>query len=297
MNSSNNNTICNMKNFSNDLYDVILNIFRFSVFFLYIIWVLIAIIVKKFHRKQMVFLINLCAVGIFYCLSGFSTFFREPCVVPDLLECHVSLGIALYCIYYIAFPLSTVALHRMASTYFTDIDTRLKYNHILIVLLVIWLFPLMLTIAHMYAFKSKIFFSHLFHICVYDSFGSIEALIVYTVFCVILPNLIIIISYIFVLLRLYKIKKRVKTFSSEFSLEPPRITIQLVIYILTFEISCIANFILIYQTTLVGILVSDDLLKILRILRWLHHVCPLGLLYFHSELLKIYKNLIQKIRS
>jgi hypothetical protein len=126
-----------------------------------------------------------------------------------------------------------------------------------------------------------------------DSSGNIYALIFFTVVNLILPNVVILCTYFLVL---YKVRKLKKNVHSRGKIEPPRITIQLMIYITMYELNCAANFIMFMQTVMMYKLVSSEALVLLRISRWFHHFSPLALLYLHPVLLAKYRNAL-KLKS
>jgi hypothetical protein len=73
--------------------------------------------------------------------------------------------------------------------------------------------------------------------------------------------------------------------------DPPRITLQLIIYVLMFELNCATNIIVFYHSVLMRPIISDEMLQLLKIFRWFHHFSPLALLYLHPVMLKKYRSI------
>jgi hypothetical protein len=69
-------------------------------------------------------------------------------------------------------------------------------------------------------------------------------------------------------------------------MSPPRITIQLLIYITMFELHCLSNIMLYVQIGLQIQWLPEGIVVMMKIFKWLHHFSPLVLLYFHPALEK-----------
>lgn len=276
---------------SNDTYDIILNCLRISLFSLYVLWLIFALCIKELRNKQTSFLINLSIVGIIICLSGFVLYFTNTCTFIKDTLCHINTIMSLFVGYYSGYAISVLTMYRMACVYCVNITKTLKLRTIIIIILVSWILPLVFTFINIYAFKSQVYYNLVLFVCVYNASGQYDSFIFFALFSTVLPSLFILVSYIMVLIKLRRLRIKMGSAVKK-RLESPRITIQLVVYFLTFELSCVSTLVILYQTSLLIPIVSNNTLKILRLLRWFQHICPLGLLYFHPVFVKKYKLLI-----
>ena len=80
-------------------------------------------------------------------------------------------------------------------------------------------------------------------------------------------------------------------------MSPPRITIQLVVYIIMFELHCAANLVIFYQTVLMRPFAPDYIIMLMRVFKWFHHFSPLALLYFHPLMLRKFRGLVSSNQS
>jgi hypothetical protein len=300
MNTTGNTTEnCKTFLFSTDPFEVALNVFRILIPTLYIAWLLFAFCFKEMRNRQMAFLINLNAVGLMYSSTGIVFFFHDKCSIPTVQVCIAMSAIALFIYYYSGYAISALAMHRMLCCYLINIKTQLKCGVITIALLVTWLLPVSLALIHQFGFKSITYYSQKEVLCLYDPLGDVSSIIFLSIFSALIPNVLILTSYIMLVLKLrqMKLKSSNKTSVSLVSLEPPRITIQLIIYIISFEFNCITNIIDVYRYTLVDTIISREVSRWFRIFRWLQHICPLGLLYFHPVLIGKYKRFLKSLRN
>jgi hypothetical protein len=281
-------TKCSSFLYSTDPFDRTLNVLRIGTFKLYQIWLLFAFCFKEMRNKQMAFLINLNAVGLMYCFSGIIYFFHDNCSIPSVQVCIYMNVIGLFITYYSGYSISALAIHRMLCCYLINIRTQLKCIHITLALLLTWSVPLVLACIHQFAFRSITYYNKIEVLCLYDPQGDISSIIFFSIFSALLRNILILTSYILLLFKLRRIRNKLS--SSNKKLEPPRVTLQLIIYILAFEFNCTTNIIELYRHTLFSQLISRDSLRWIRLFRWFQHICPLELLYFHPVLLEKYKN-------
>lgn len=283
---------CSSTFFFTDPFHVILTVIRFSVGFLYILWIILATRIKEFHSKQMAFLYNLNLTGILYCMVGFSNFFHTNCSSSTKTMC---IFIAFYSIYnglLTGYSISAMALYRLCCVCILNLRKRLRIKHVIISIASIWLLTFIFTLKQFYWFNTtKIYFSQQYFFCLLDSSASFSSFIFFIFISIVVPNIVIFAAYIYSIYRVKQLKLHLKR---SVQLSPPRITFQLLIYIILFEISCISDILLFYQAVLLRPLFSDEFtaLNTLRICKWLHHISPLALLYTHPILLKKYRKIL-----
>lgn len=300
MNTTGNTTVkCIYYLYSTDPFDIALNVFRILIPSLYILWLLFAFCFKEMRNRQMAFLINLNAVGLMYSSTGIVFFFHDTCSIPTVQVCIAMSAIALFIYYYSGYAISALAMHRMLCCYLINIKTQLKCGAITIALMITWLLPLSLACIHQFGFKSITYYSKKEVLCLYDPQGDVSSIIFLSIFSALVPNILILTSYIMLVLKLRQMSMKLKSSNrtSLTSLEPPRITIQLIIYIISFEFNCITNIIDVYRYTLVDQITSREASRWFRIFRWVQHICPLGLLYFHPVLIRKYKSFYRRLRN
>lgn len=302
MNSTNTNvTKCIYYFFSTDPFEISLNVLRILMTSLYLLWLLVAFWFKKMRNRQMAFLINLNVVGLMYCAAGMIYFFHDTCSIPSTQKCVQLSAFSLFLYYYSGYSISALAIHRLLCCYLINIKTQLKCNTILTALLFTWLIPITLACIHQYGFKSITYYSKKEVLCLFDPQGDISSFIFFAFFSAFVPNVIILTCYIMLIIKLRQIRNRLqgsnRSSSALSNLEPPRITIQLIIYIIAFEFNSITNLIDVYRYTLFSQITSRETSRWFRQLRWIQHVCPLGLLYLHPVLLSKYTNFFRCFRK
>lgn len=271
---------------------IVINSFRFGIIFFYALWLIIALCVKELRNRQMAFLINISASGIYSSISVIYLIFRTSCSnePPEMITCFLLNLNTLFASYYTSYSFSALAVHRMICSYSLQLKKWLQWKFLIPSLALTWIFPYSLVLVQMFSFKSN-YYNQFLSACSYEIYSHIGSFIFYITFVIILPNVIILTSYLMVLIKLRNIKRR-SCASVSRVLEPPRITLQLCIYFIMFEIGSLSNLFLTFQRTQFVVKLSDDALVTLQVTRWFPGFCPLGLLYFHSSLLKKYKKLL-----
>lgn len=274
-----------------DFYNIAISTFRILSFLLNFLWLILAISIKEFHKPQMAFLFNLNAIGIFYCFIGVASFFWSTCHHYRLHMCYVYTFNGLFAATLSGYGLSAFAMHRLACYYFLRIETTFTKKLIAFFIISTWILPAVFSLIQLFAFDTNINELRAYNICVIES-KSLNAFIFFAFFNTILPNVLLITACV---LLAVKIKKRTKP-NSRTPIERPKLTAQLIIYVVMFEVSCIANLIIFYETVLRRHIISANGLNVMRMLKWLHHFCPLALLFFHPVMMKKYKRQLKLIK-
>lgn len=278
---------------STEPFKILINVFRFGIMFLYVFWLILALWIKEFQNRRMIYLINISACSIYASVSGIVLIFLTTCTnePPDMATClFINLN-NIFAGYYTGYALSALAVYRMICSYSVRLNKWLQWKFILPTLAFTWLFPFSLAFIQLFAFNSR-YYNDFLHVCSYEVSIHLNSFLFYILFAIVIPNVIILTSYLMVNIKLRNLKKRSGSYVPRLrNLEPPRITIQLIIYIIMFEVGCVARLLLQFQRTSFVIQVSKDVSMILQVLKWFPSLCPLGLLYFHPELLKKYKKI------
>lgn len=285
MNASlkNQTQICIYSIYLTDPYNLTLNILRITVFVLFILWAMIAIFVKKFRNRKMLFLYNLNLTSFLRAVNGMTNFFISSCDVLSSDFCLFQMLSNFFLTYLLAFSLCLFTLQRLACYYFNSVNIILTWKIISFSIALVWLLSAIFTVLHVYSFDVYIYYSSVIAQCTANATKNLSTMIVMSIFGLIIPNIIVITAYLMVVIRAKRLKKSLNSFES------PRTTIQLIIYIILFEVGTISNLIIVLQALYSEINVGY-LIQWARILRWLQCYCPLGLSFFHPALLKIYSS-------
>lgn len=281
---------------STDPFKIVINIFRFGILFLYILWLFITIWVKELRSRQMIFMINISACSVYSSAFGLALIFYITCSSerPTQLSCFMINFSNIFATYYTGYALCALALNRLVCSYGVQIKTWLKWKFILPIVAFTWIFPHLLALIQMFAFNS-IYFNNYLSICSDEVLTNLGSFIFYIIFAILLPNILVIVSYIMFLYKVREAKRKSSATSKK--LESPRITVQLIIYIAFFEIGSVARLLMQFQRTSLVFKVSGTVSMVLQIARWFHYLSPLGLLYLHPELLEKYKKMICCIKK
>jgi hypothetical protein len=279
--------------YKQDFYNVLLNILRISVFLLYFAWILIFIRFKELHSHQMVLMLNLSVMGIFYCLTGILAFFLTPCDQMSVNNCIILVILSLLRYYYASYSMSALSIHRLGTILVPNRTKMLKVFNICIVITVVWIIPLCLAIIQVCIFENKIYFDSKIADCVYDSSSDISGFMFFFVSGYIVPNLVIIAFDV------YEIKKTKESMTAigrnDYYRESLKTIIQLRVLFFMYQISCISNLFILYLSSY--LLTQNQLMPLFDILRWLFHVSPIGLLYSHPILIKKYNKLWNIVKN
>lgn len=153
--------------------------------------------------------------------------------------------------------------------------------------------PLLITLSNFFLFDINAYYAAFYQQCVFSTNDNVTQYVINVIAVYTISNLIVLIAYFWVLIKLRLQRKKL---NSSRNLTPPRITIQLVIYVITYEIGVIASFIQYTQIAFSKPFVSDQVMQWTRILRWAQHFCPIGLVYFHPIMLQKYKCFFNYLR-
>ena len=253
-----------------DSLNISLTVVRLSVAIFYIVWILFAIKIKEFHTKNMVYLYNLNAMGIVYCLIGLSSYLYTTCTVFDEATCAYSSFSSIFTSHMTGYGLSALTLFRLACFYKTDLKNKMNTKIIIITLALIWTLPTVFTFIQIFSFEAKSYFVKVLSICFLDS-RSDWSFIFYAFANAILPNFVIIVAYLGTFLKMKRIKRIRGNSSNQKPISPPRITIQLIVYVLLFELNCVSNLLGFYQAFMFRPIFPQEYLTVIRILKWLQH--------------------------
>lgn len=262
--------------YKNDAINISVTIIRTTALMLYLIWIIFGIKFKELHKRDMIFLYNLNLSGMLYGFLGSTNLLKKTCWVPTQIQCILTTLHVTFNSYLPGYCLSALFLYRLACVCYVNIRSELKWSRIILLLSITWLIPLILSVIHTFAFGSNFVYSKELATCIVID-KEYKQLIIFIIFGFIVPNLLIISSYTSVYFKLTKIRKNP---------EPLRITIQLILMIIFFEIYCITSLIAILQVDQTYKIIPKKWFNIIRVIRWIYYFCPLSLLYTHSVIIK-----------
>ena len=251
---------------------------------------------RELQDKKLIFLHNLNAIGFFYCIMSSSVFLTTTCTRHTGLFCAIQSVIFVYGSTLSGYGLSALAIFRLSCVLFYDLENKLTIMNLTFSLIAIWLTPLILNILQVVAFKTDFYFVQNIYICLHRDLSSNNYSFVYFV-CInaVIPNVLVIASYILTLRKIRRLRFSKNTMRP---IQAQNITLQLFIYIFVYELQCIANIIYYKQSVMMIQVVSDEILAFLKIVKFLHHLSPLGLIYFHPTMVrKLNRNANKKPES
>lgn len=284
-NTTNASESCYLALFSTDPLIMSLNIIKFVIFFLYIIWIIISLKIKEFHSKQMFFLYNLNFVGIFYLIYGLSITFYFTCYTPSKEMCFIQAIINMHIMYLNGYSIAALALHRLFCLYFVNLKSILTIRVMIISALILWNIPTVFAMVHLFVFKFVIYTGIYTQsgLCLFIIGDQPYVQYFFVIFGILVPNMIIITAYA---LAYFKIKSQAVLLQTRNDLHPPRLTLQIIIHVIMFEIDLVSSFLFLNLTATAQ---PFSFLPVFRILKWLIHFSPLAMMYFHPALIKKYK--------
>ena len=301
---NNNTLIGNQQCFSlfllSDIYNVILNVVRISMAILNVLWFILILRMKEFRSRKMVFLHNLNIIGLVYCINGIANYFYFTCTVLDELHCAIQ-GYGIWITNTLSnYGIIALAIYRLHFICAIDLNRKLSLKFIVTSLTIIWLLPFIFTFIQLYAFQTRFSFIKVYFICIMEAKNNYYAYAYFVAINVLLPNLVIIVTY---LILTNKPNNKIAPGSSSTGVRIARKNIraqifkfQVIVYVVCFEINCIANVLIYHHSVLMVPILSDQALAIVRILKWLHIICPIVMFYSNTLMIKKYKEIFTRIK-
>jgi hypothetical protein len=257
-------------------------------------WLALAIKLKEFHSKKLAFLNNLNAIGLYYCLSNAWLLFLTTCDTHSEAVCSMQALNFIYMANLSGYGLAALALYRLTCVCIVDLATKLNRVNVTLSIALIWLIPFVMSLIQCFAFKAKFYFAQVVNACAIDSSESVWSFVYFALTNAVLPNLVVLTAYFVGHYKMRALKQRA---NAKKPVNPPRTTIQLLLYILMFELHCGANLILFYQVVLMRPIVPDHIVGLMRLFKWFHHFSPIALLYLHPLLIKQFRCLVSRNQS
>ena len=221
-------------------------------------------------------------------MIAFLFLFSPTCDVVPYAGCLAQAFASFYTAHISAYGISALVLYRLACITYMDIKKRLNICWIIISISVIWLLPAVVVVVEILGFEAKIYYARIIFVCLMDSSKNFIPFYIDLFFSSVLPNILVLGAYF---ISIHKIRRIKKTSNAQKPLSPPKITIQLILFIIFFEMNCVSTAIIYYQTVLLQRVFPDELIRIVRLFRWIHHFSPLALLYFHPVMITKFKYL------
>ena len=268
MNSSqtatNSSIVCISVLFATDAYTVALNVIRILVSFFYVLWLILVFTIKEFRVKQMAFLHNLNLIGILYCITGLSYLFYTNCTELSDFICNIQAFNSMFVTVLSGYGLAALALYRLSCHCTPKLSTILSCTWLTISIGSVWILSIIFSLIQAFAFGKPLRYIKAYKLCLADSSKDIIPYLFFVTVVLILPNIVIIIAYIVSVrkTRQRKGKARIKTQTHSL-----RITVQLVVYIIAYELNCILTVITFYQQIMMVSIMPADFVQLTRILR------------------------------
>lgn len=279
-----NKTNCTLLLFSNDAGDILLNILRFTFFFIYLGWHYFAIKYKEFHKSSIAHLYNVAICSFIKASYGVHLTFLPKCFVPTDSYCYFQMFSSLFIMYISGYSISMLALFRLIIVYKATLSVSMQRKIVIITVFISWLLPIFFLLLCFIIFEPQSAYVQTYNLCM-AKIKFLTSAILLTIFCVfLLPNLTLIFAYVITLFKIRSLKRKAN--SNEIA-KAPRITLQLVIYIITFQITQVC-----YIFDMISVTKKIDfviLVQISKVLKWFQNYCSIGLLYFHPVMIQKYK--------
>jgi hypothetical protein len=287
---------CYLMLFTKDPIVMALNVIKFVALLLYLVWIIISFKVKEFHSRHMILLYNLNAVGIFYLAYGLTFTFYSSCFVPTQAICLIQAILNFFTAYNNGYAIAAVAVHRMVFVYFVDIQRFLTIPVLMTIVFSLWILPLCFTSVHLLVFKYVYFtgFASKSGLCLIRIPNQTHFLAFFGVFGFIIPNALIICGYI---LSYIKLKSRARASNSTKMVQSRRLTIQIVLHVIMYEIDLASSLFLFNIAPQGQLPVFANILPIFRIFKWFNNFSPLCMMYFHPVMIQKFKELFNKNES
>lgn len=294
MNSSNSTLKnCDIVLVSTNVVDIVLNAFRMIVLLLHLIWFLIAFRLKGFHNKSMIFLYNLNVVSLLKAIYGIHLSLLSECYEPSVSYCYFSLFFNLINISLPGYSICGLILYRLACIYYLDLKKRFNLRVILISMSILWGIPCSSALVNLFILNGNVFYVPLYLQCIYTARDGILSFYFNLISQFILPEMLVLFAYFSFLI---KLKLKSHSSNTRESLQPPRITIMLVIYVITYQIGLLATVLQFLRFSYLQVQIEEQLFSLTHVLKWFQHFCPLGLIYFHSVMIKEYKRIFNYLK-
>lgn len=290
------NQTCVIEFFSPNPWTIVLNVIRVSVAFLYLFWLILVILMKNLQRRGMVYLYNLAFNGLFYASIGLYYSTWSSCDQLSLSICYLSTFFTTYTAYYSGYALAALILHRLLCITHSKWTSNLSNLTIAITIALVWIIPTLCALIEMFAFSKSISYKPKAQVCSNEYYSFYAIISFFGVSGIFIPSAVIVSAY---LTSVFQLRRLAKKTSNRRKIEPPRITIQIVVYIVLYIITCLTNLLASFPLNFPGEIVPLKYLGLffnsVRLLKWVHHICPLGLMYFNADLLREYKKLFSRI--
>jgi hypothetical protein len=284
------NQTCVAEFFSPNPWKIVFNVIRVSVAFLYIFWILLIIRMKKLQKCGMVYLHNLAINGLVYALVGIYYSTWSSCYYPSKAICYFSTFLTTYLVYYSGYAIGALILYRLLCCTHFRWASNLSYLTIFVTIALAWIIPIICSLVEIFVLSRGVSFKPKAHLCSHEFYDFYTLITFFSIFGVFVPNGVIVIAYIATLIYLRRI--RIKT-CNKGKIEPPRITAQIISYIVLYVVTCATNLIATIPLYFPGVIIPLKYLELffylVRLLNWIHHILPLGLMYFNADLLQEYK--------
>lgn len=274
--------------FVTDFFNLTISSFKILSFLLNIVWLIVTLTIKEFHNIQLTFLYNLNAIGMLHCAIGFGSFFFKTCQTINKTMCYFHSFNELFIATLPGYGISGFVIHRLAC--YTNIEIKNVFNRCVIIssIALIWSLPALFTLIQLFAFETSVNQFKTYNVCLIDSSKSDYSFYFFAIVNTLLPNFVIISACLLIARKVsHRLKRRKRC--RNLITERPKLTLLLLIYVLMFELSCVSNLVLFGQIVNKREIVSNELIQVMRILKWLHHFCPIFLLFNHPVLVEKYK--------
>jgi hypothetical protein len=279
---------CHLLLFSTEVHIAIFNVMRIIFLLLYVGFMVFLIKVKNLQNRHMVLLFNMVAVGVFYLIYSVTFIFYSSCYNPSQIVCFFQAIINVFVAYDTGYAISAVALHRLIFAYFIHVVNYLTKRVMLFIIVILWLIPLFLTLIHIFVIEYMSYTGLVspFGICLNKITNPMYHLIFFAIFGFLIPNLLIIGGFA---TSYHRLKIQAKRTRANKDAQPIRVTIQIVVHVLLYELDLISSMLLFLMAP-DGVLENFiQFIPLLLAVKGLNHFNALAMMYFHPIMLETYK--------
>lgn len=192
--------------------DLPVQILKLTGFLLHILFFIFVAKFKEFHSRNSAYLVNLALVSFLFLLNGLVAF--QPNFICDLQLFGFCAYQALFVQYYsylYSYSVVSLACYRLVSVYRRNINKYIKMWKICASIGLTWLIPLVMLIMPIYVSHYPVSYKDALNSCRFEYKQRSGGFRYFLLFSFILPTLLIGVIYIFIALKVMRVKNKVAT--------------------------------------------------------------------------------------
>ena len=280
---------CFHRVFEGSVPSIIINAFRAIAFFSYLILFINLFMIKEIRSKQMMCILNLNLISVVFFIYQFVLYYQANCMMLDDIQCIIQAFLNYYNSILSSYGLCALTIYRLLCYTVLNLKKKLTLKVVIYSMAAVWILPFIFTIIQMFAFETSFTMAQDFNTCFTNMSQTYSALIFYVFYSMILPNAIIVTTFIIVLKKqtalTHSLNSQLPNNSNRRLRQSKLFNTQLTIYILLFELSVVLH-IVIYVHIGFKSFLSENMILISKFLLELRQFCPLALLISHKAVLQ-----------